>query len=56
MVDANTFTQNPDMMKFLTGFTIKRLLSMMGTMGAEPLSKQEMLDLNAKLNKIKKKE
>jgi hypothetical protein len=42
-------------MGFLGGFTVKRLLSMMGTMGAKPLTKEEMLKFNAKLNKIKKK-
>ena len=56
MVDASTFEANADMMSFLGGFTVKRLLSMMGTMGAKPLTKEEMLEFNAKLNKIKKKE
>ena len=55
MVDASTFEANADMMGFLGGFTVKRLLSMMGTMGAKPLTKEEMLEFNAKLNKIKKK-
>jgi len=56
MVDASTFEANADMMSFLGGFTVKRLLSMMGTMGAKPMTKEEMLEFNAKLNKIKKKE
>ncbi len=55
MVDASTFEQNADMMSFLGGFTVKRLLSMMGTMGAKPLTRDQMLEFNAKLNKIKKK-
>ena len=55
MVDASTFEANADMMGFLGGFTVKRLLSMMGTMGAKPLTKEEMLEFNKKLNKIKKK-
>ena len=55
MVDASTFEANADMMSFLGGFTVKRLLSMMGTMGAKPLTREEMLEFNAKLNKIKKK-
>ena len=54
MVDASTFEQSQDMMGFLAGFTVKRLLSMMGAMGAKPLTKEEMLEFNAKLNKIKK--
>ncbi len=44
------------LMKMISGFTVKRMLSMMGTMGGKPLTKDEMLALNAKLNKIKKKE
>ena len=55
MVDASTFEASADLMGFLGGFTIKRLLSMMGTMGAKPLTKEEMLEFNKKLNKIKKK-
>ena len=55
MVNASTFKKNPDMMGFLYGFTVKRLLSMMGTAGAKPLTKDEILALNKKLNKIKKK-
>ncbi len=55
MVDASTFSENADMMSFLGGFTVKRLLSMMGTMGAKPLTRDQMLEFNAKLNKIKKK-
>ena len=55
MVSSDTFSKNPDMMGFLEGFTVKRLLSMMGTAGAKPLTKEEMLALNAKLNRIKKK-
>ena len=35
------------------GKTVKRLLSMMGTMGAKPLTRDQMLAFNAKLNKIK---
>ena len=56
MVDASTFEASADLMGFLGGFTVKRLLSMMGAMGAKPLTKEEMLEFNAQLNKIKKKE
>ncbi|MBQ8798481.1 MAG: glycoside hydrolase family 2 protein [Lachnospiraceae bacterium] len=55
MVDAGSMMDNKDMMGFLGGFTVKRLLSMMGAMGAQPPTKEEMLKLNKKLNKIKKK-
>ena len=54
MISADTFSQNSEMMGFLGGFTVKRLLSMMGTMGAKPLTKEQMLKFNAKLNEIKK--
>ena len=47
--------KNTDMMKMIGGFSVKRILSMMGTIGAETMSKKEILELNRKLNKIKKK-
>ena len=47
--------KNTDMMKMLGGFSVKRILSMMGTVGAEAMSKEEILELNKKLNQIKKK-
>ena len=56
MVDAGSMMGSSEMMGFLGGFTVKRLLSMMGAMGAKPLTRDEMLAFNAKLNKIKKKE
>ena len=43
------------LMKMMSGFTVKRLLSMMGTAGAKPMTKEEILEINRKLNKIKKK-
>ncbi len=55
MADPTRMLEGKEMMGFLAGFTVKRLLSMMGTMGAKPLTKEQMLDLNRKLNKIKKK-
>jgi len=55
MADPTQMMGNKDMMGFLGGFTVKRLLSMMGAMGARPLTKDEMLEFNKKLNKIKKK-
>ena len=54
MVSAESFEQSPAMMGFLGGFTVKRMLSMMGAMGGEPLKKEHMLALNAQLNTIKK--
>ena len=62
MKGQKTMVDNPgammdkkEMMGFLGGFTVKRLMSMMGAMGAKPLTKEEMLEFNSKLNKIKKK-
>ncbi len=42
-----------DMMKMMGGFTVLRLTSLMGAAGVE-LSKEQLLEINAKLNKIKK--
>lgn len=46
--------QNEGMMKMMSGFTVKRLLTMMGTAGMKPLTKEQMLGINAALNRIKK--
>ncbi len=43
------------MMDMLGGFTVLRLTAMMGTMNIN-FTKEELLDLNAQLNKIKKKD
>ncbi|MCI6957914.1 MAG: hypothetical protein MR763_11305, partial [Clostridiales bacterium] len=40
------------MMEMLSGFTLIRLTGMMGTMNVS-FTKEELLELNAKLNKIK---
>ncbi len=47
------FEMNDSMMGMLGGFTVLRLTGMIGTMGIN-LTKEDLLDLNAKLNKIKK--
>ena len=47
------FEMNSGMMDMLGGFTVLRLSGMIGTMGIN-LTKEQLLDLNAKLNKIKK--
>lgn len=47
---------NPDMMAMMNGFTVKRILNMLGTAGIDAkLTKEDLLEINAKLNKIKKK-
>ena len=46
---------NPEMKKFLYGMSVKRLISMAGTMGpGMQFTKKQVLDINKKLNKIKK--
>ena len=50
---AAGFDLTPDMFQMMGGFTIIRLTSLMGTAGIE-LTKEQLLDINAKLNKIKK--
>jgi len=50
---AAGFDVTPDMMQMLGGFTLLRLTGLMGTAGVK-LTKEDLLDLNAKLNKIKK--
>ncbi len=47
------FEMNDSMMQMMGGFTVLRLSGMIGMMGIN-LTKEQLLDLNAKLNKIKK--
>ena len=47
------FEMNDTMMQMMGGFTLLRLVGMMGTMGVN-LTKEQLLDVNARLNKIKK--
>lgn len=46
---------NKTIVDMAKGFTLKRVFSMVSMMNMEPLTKEEMLAVNAKLNKIKKK-
>ena len=46
---------NSTIIDMAKGFTVKRIFSMVSMMGIDPMSKEEMLAINAKLNKIKKK-
>ena len=51
------FEMNDGMMKMISGFTVKRLLSLMGMAGeGAAMTKEEMLEINRQLNKIKKKD
>ena len=47
------FKLNDSMMQMMGGFTVLRMANMVGMMNIS-FSKEELLDLNAKLNKIKK--
>ena len=49
---AMGFELTPDMMQMMGGFTVLRLTSMLG-MANIHLTKEQLLDLNAQLNKIK---
>jgi len=51
---AGGFEMNESMMSMLGGFTVLRLSGLIGTIGVK-LTREDLLDLNARLNKIKKK-
>ena len=46
---------NSSIVEMAKGFTVKRLVSMVSMLGIDPLTKEEILAMNVKLNKIKKK-
>ena len=48
------FEVNADMMSMMGGFTVLRLLTLMGGKTDAKFTKEQLLELNAKLNKIKK--
>jgi len=50
---AAGFELTPEMMSMMNGFTVLRLLSMAGGMMNAKFTKEDLLALNAKLNKIK---
>ena len=51
---AAGFEVTPDMMTMMNGFTVLRLFTLMGGMMDVKFTKEQLLDLNAQLNKIKK--
>ncbi len=51
---AGGFEVGPEMMSMMGGFTVLRLFTLMGGMTDIKFTKEELLDLNAKLNKIKR--
>ena len=54
-MEAMGFEINADMMSMMNGFTVLRLFTLMGGMMDVKFTKEQLLDINAKLNKIKKK-
>ena len=50
---AMGFEINADMMSMMNGFTVLRLFTLMGGMADIKFTNEELLELNAKLNKIK---
>lgn len=53
-MEAMGFEIGPEMMSMMGGFTVLRLFTLMGGMMDVKFTKEELLELNAKLNKIKK--
>ncbi len=51
---AAGFEVNAEMMSMMNGFTVLRLFTLMGGMMDMKFTKEQLLDINAKLNKIKK--
>ncbi|MBE6939457.1 MAG: glycoside hydrolase family 2 protein [Ruminococcaceae bacterium] len=49
------FELNDNMMQMMGGFTVLRLISMAGGMMGMEMTKEQLLEMNAQLNKIKKK-
>ena len=49
------FEMTPELMSMMGGFTVLRLLTMAGGMMDAKFTKEDLLDLNKKLNRIKKK-
>ena len=55
-VEAMGFEVTADMMTMMNGFTVLRLFTLMGGMMNVEFTKEQLLDLNAQLNKIKAKD
>ncbi len=52
-IKAGGFEVGPEMMSMMGGFTVLRLFTLMGGMMDVKFTKEQLLELNAKLNKIK---
>ena len=55
-IKAAGFEVNAEMMTMMNGFTALRLFTLMGGMMDVKFTKEELLEINAKLNKIKKRD
>ena len=53
-IKAAGFEVGPEMMAMMGGFTVLRLFTLMGGMADIKMTKEDLLAINAKLNKIKK--
>jgi len=53
-IKAAGFEVGPEMMAMMGGFTVLRLFTLMGGMMDVKFTREQLLDLNAKLNKIKR--
>ena len=53
---AAGFEVNAEMMSMMNGFTVLRLFTLMGGMMDVKFTKEDLLEINAKLNKIKKRD
>ena len=53
-MEAMGFEVGPEMMSMMGGFTVLRLFTLMGGMMDMKFTKEDLLDLNTKLNKIKR--
>ena len=53
-MNAMGFELNADMMSMMNGFTVLRLFTLMGGMMNMNFTKEELLNLNKKLNRIRK--
>ena len=51
-VSAMGFELNSDMMSMMNGFTVLRLFTLMGGMMDVKLTKEQLLGINAQLNRI----
>ena len=51
----NQIRINKNIIKMVQGFTVKRAVSMAGMMGIKPLTKEEILEINKKLNRVRRK-